>query len=106
MKQRVASLPVAAPKKPTTRKKAQAERWRLYRTLTASTSYTIPYSSDTSTPYADTYRKAYAMLTDELLCLNSSEAKSGVRLRTQEKTIHKSATQFVAIVKLFVYLNA
>lgn len=89
------------------KKKPSAERWRLYRTLEATTPYTIPYTTST-TPYSDTYRKVYALLTDELLCLNSSEAKSGVKLRTQEKTVNKPVTSvqnFVAIVKLYVYLK-
>ena len=97
-------------KKATPRKKAIAERWRLYRTLDASTQYTVPYTnSQTTTPYADAYRSLYQRLTDELLCLNSAEAKDGVKLRTQEKTIELSKTNAITTykvtIKLFIYIT-
>lgn len=97
-----------ATQKTTQRKKATTERWRLYRTLDATTQYTVPYTnSQTTTPYADAYRSLYQRLTDELLCLNSAEAKNGVKLRTQEKTIElskvNSVTTYKVVIKLFIY---
>lgn len=91
----------------TKRKPAARERWRLFRTLTASIAYTIPYTDGgTTTPYADAYRQLYAQLTDELLCMASYMAKS-IKIRTQEKTIEagrsNGATRYAVTVKLFIY---
>lgn len=93
--------------KTTVRKSAPRERWRLFRTLTASTAYTIPYTpGGTTTPYADVYRQLYTQLTDELLCMSSYTAKS-IKIRTQEKTIEagrqNGATRYSVTAKLFIY---
>jgi len=87
------------------KKKPAAERWKLYRTLEASTPYTVPYSSGTTTPYADTYRQVYQLLTDELLTM-STYTTNAIKLRTQEKTANRGAGNFKAIVKLYIYIKA
>lgn len=90
----------AQPKK----RKPAAERWKLYRTIEERT--LINYAAS-QTPYADTYRKALARLTDELLCMTTDLTKS-IKIRTQEATDRAKApatTQY-AVIKLYIYIRA
>lgn len=84
------------------KKKITAERWKLYRTIEERT--LINYQTS-QTPYADTYRKALARVTDELLCLTTEMSKA-VKLRTQELTTGKAPGQQYAVIKLYIYLKA
>jgi hypothetical protein len=88
---------------PTTRKKKPVtERWRLYTTLTAEV---IVNPAATMTPYADAYKKVCIALVDTLLCMNSYNTKTGIKLRTQENTVNNKLMQTIAQVKLFVYVK-
>ena len=89
----------------TLKTKKKIERWRLYRTLEASTRYTMPGAIGTTTPYADTYRQVFAQLTDELLIM-TTDLTGGVKLHTQEMQLKHSDTHFEAVVKLYIYIKA
>jgi len=94
---------MATQKKTTTpRKKPAAERWRLYDTLTAEV---VVNPAVTMTPYADAYKKVLMSAVDTLLCLNTNDTKTGIKLRTQELTTNNKLMQTVAQVKLYIYVK-